>query len=271
MGDRNAAGAVPVVFDPDYEAMVIGAHPDDCDFSSAATSALLARQGKKVVWVIMTDGTEGSEVPSADSVELMLTREQEQRMACEVLGVQAVEFLRFPDGHLTNNDETRRAVVRLLRKYRPRIVITHDPSTHFGYFGGTDRDDEPDVTGFINHSDHRTTGSIVLDAIYPAAGNPRAYRELLAEGLQPYKVHEIYLFGSNQPNIYINVTETIELKGKGLQCHVSQLGPDVDMIARMKERAAMVAKEAKEKKGLAMQYAESFRRIKLYIPPEARS
>jgi LmbE family N-acetylglucosaminyl deacetylase len=270
MGDRNAAGAVPVVFDPDYEAMVIGAHPDDCDFSSAATSALLARQGKKVVWVIMTDGTEGSEVPSADSIELMVTREHEQRMACEVLGVQAVEFLHFPDGHLTNNYETRRAVVRLLRQYRPRIVITHDPSTHFGYFGGTDRDDEPGVTGFINHSDHRTTGSIVLDAIYPATGNPRAFRELLAEGLQPYKVHEIYLFGSNQPNIYIDVTETIDLKGKGLQCHASQLGTNVDMVTRMKERAAQVAREAKTRKGLDIQYAESFRRVKLYIPPEAR-
>src|SRR2546421_3936142 len=235
MADKNAPGALDVITTPDYEAMVVGAHPDDDDFAAAATSALWVKQGKKVVWVVMTDGAEGSEVPSLVDTDFMLTREQEQRMACEVLGVQAVEFLRFPDGYLTNNDETRRAVVRLLRKYRPRIVITHDPSMHFGYFGGTDRDDEPDATGFINHSDHRTTGNITLDAIYPATGNPRSYRELLAEGLQPYKVHEIYLFGSNQPNIYIDVTETIDLKGQGLQCHVSQLGPDVDMISRMKE------------------------------------
>jgi LmbE family N-acetylglucosaminyl deacetylase len=89
--------------------------------------------------------------------------------------------------------------------------------------------------------------------------------------LLPYKVHEIYLFGSNQPNIYIDVTETIDLKGQGLQCHVSQLGPDGDMISHIKERAAMVAKEAKVKKGLDMQYAEAFRRVKFYIPPEARS
>ena len=114
MGDRNATGALEVITTPDYEAMVIGAHPDDNDFATAATSALWAKQGMKVVWVVMTDGTEGSEIPSLIDTELMLTREQEQRMACEVLGVQAVEFLRFSDGHLTNSEAARKAVVRLI-------------------------------------------------------------------------------------------------------------------------------------------------------------
>ena len=99
MADRKAPGALAVVTEPDYEAMVIGAHPDDDDFAAAGTSALWAKQGKKIVWVVMTGGTEGSEVPSIIDTDLMLTREQEQRMACEVLGVQAVEFLRFHDGH----------------------------------------------------------------------------------------------------------------------------------------------------------------------------
>src|SRR3989475_7414037 len=123
MGDRSAPGAVQVVTEPDYEAMVIGAHPDDDDFGAAATSALWAKQGKKIVWVVMTDGTEGSEVPSINSTEFMLEREQEQRMAAEILGIQAVEFLRFPDGHLTNSEEARKAVTRLIRQYRPRVVF----------------------------------------------------------------------------------------------------------------------------------------------------
>src|SRR5207248_7514007 len=130
MADRKAPGALEVIKTPDFEAMVIGAHPDDDDFATAGTSALWAKQGKKVVWVVMTDGTEGSEVPSLIDTELMLIREREQRMACEVLGVQAVEFLRFPDGHLINNNVTRKAVVRLIRQYRPRVVFTHDPSQH---------------------------------------------------------------------------------------------------------------------------------------------
>ncbi len=263
MGDRNAPGAMEVITTPDYEAMVIGAHPDDDDFGAGATSALWVKQGKKVVWVVMTDGTEGSEVPSLIDTELMLTREQEQRMACEVLGVQAVEFLRFSDGHLTNNEATRKALVRLIRKYRPRVVFTHDPSEHIL---APDPYEKPDETGHLNHPDHRATGNIALDAIYPYVGNPRSYRELLAEGLLPYRVHELYLFFTDQRNTYVDVTETIDLKAKGLQCHISQFGPQAEILQRIHTWAAETAKEAKEKKGLDIQYAEAFRRIKLYIP-----
>src|SRR5215469_13695915 len=267
MADRNAPGALEVIKTPDYEAMVIGAHPDDDDFGAGGTSALWAKQGKKIVWVVMTDGTEGSEVPSFIDTELMLIREQEQRLACEVLGVQAVEFLRFPDGHLLNSEAARKAVVRLIRKYRPRVVVTHDPSQHIF---APDPDEKPDETAYLNHPDHRATGHIVLDAIFPAVGNPRSYRELLAEGLQPYQVHELYLFFSSQDNTYIDVSETLELKTKGLQCHVTQFGPEADMLESTRKWGAETAKEAKEKKGLDMQCAEAFRRIKLYVPKEEK-
>ncbi len=241
--------------------------PDDDDFGAGGTSALWVKQGKKVVWVVMTDGTEGSEVPSLIDTELMLTREQEQRMACEVLGVQSVEFLRFPDGHLTNSEAARKAVVRLIRKYRPRIVVTHDPTQHIF---APDPNEKPEETAYINHPDHRATGQIVLDAIFPAVGNPRSYRELLAEGLPPYQVHELYLFHTEQDNTFIDISETIELKVKGLECHVTQFGPEAKMLDRMREWGAGTAKEAKEKKGLEMQYAEAFRRIKLYVPKEEK-
>jgi LmbE family N-acetylglucosaminyl deacetylase len=267
MGDRKAPGAVQVVTTPDYEAMVIGAHPDDDDFGAAATSALWAKQGKKIVWVVMTDGTEGGEVPSIPDAEFMLTREQEQRMAAEMLGIQVVEFLRFPDGHLTNSEAARKAVVRLIRKYRPRVVLTHDPSQHIF---APDPNEQPNATGYLNNPDHRATGNIVVDALFPSIGNPRAYRELLAEGLLPYRVHELYFFFTGQNNTYIDVTETIELKGKALHCHASQFDSDADIASRLRERAAEVAKEAKTKLGLDMQYAEAFRRIKLYIPPEVK-
>jgi LmbE family N-acetylglucosaminyl deacetylase len=263
MGDRNASGAVQVNTTPDYEAMVIGAHPDDADFSSAGTSASWAKQGKKIVWVCMTDGTGGSEVPHLADTDLMLIREQEQRMACDALGVQSVEFLRFPDGALFNNQSTRKAVVRLIRKYRPRIVITHDPSTHIY---APDPDEAPEQTAYLNHPDHRATGQIVLDALFPGAVNPRAYRDLLVEELYPYQVHELYLFFSDKENTYIDISETIALKIKSLRCHVSQLDPEGEWPEWVRGRAAAKAKDAKEKKGLTMQYAEAFRRIKLYIP-----
>ena len=263
MGDRNAPGALQVVTTPDYEAMVIGAHPDDDDFGAGATSALWVKQGKKVVWVVMTDGAEGSEVPSLIDTDLMLTREQEQRMACEVYGVQAVEFLRFSDGHLTNSEAARKAVVRLIRKYRPRVVFTHDPSEHIF---APDPNEKPEDTAYLNHPDHRATGRIVLDAIFPAVGNPRSYRELLAEGLQPYRVHELYLFFTEGDNTYVDISETIDLKAKGLHCHVTQFGPEANMLEIVRKWGQETAREAKEKKGLDMQYAESFRRIKLFVP-----
>jgi LmbE family N-acetylglucosaminyl deacetylase len=265
MADRKAPGALQVLKNPDYEAMVIGAHPDDDDFGAGGTSALWAKQGKKIVWVVMTDGAEGSEVPALIDTELMLTREQEQRMACEVLGVQAVEFLRFPDGHLTNSEAARKAIVRLIRKYRPRVVLTHDPTQHVY---APDPYEKPDDTAYLNHSDHRATGNIVLDAIFPAVGNPRSYRELLSEGFPPYQVHELYLFFTGEDNTYIDISETIELKARGLQCHVTQFGPDTDMLEMIRKWGAETAKEAKEKKGFEMQYAEAFRRIKLYIPKQ---
>jgi LmbE family N-acetylglucosaminyl deacetylase len=243
--------------------MVIGAHPDDDDFGSGGTSALWAKQGKKIVWVVMTDGTEGSEVPALIDTELMLEREQEQRMACETLGVQAVEFLRFPDGHLTNNEAARKAIVRLIRKYRPRAVFTHDPTQHIY---APDPYEKPDDTAYLNHPDHRATGNIVLDAIFPAVGNPRSYRELLAEGFLPYQVHELYLFFTGEDNTYIDISETIELKAKGLQCHVSQFGPEANILEMIRKWGAETAKEAKEKKGFEMEHAEAFRRIKLYVP-----
>ncbi|GHO43040.1 PIG-L deacetylase family protein [Ktedonospora formicarum] len=264
MGDRNAPGAVQVITEPDYEAMIIGAHPDDDDFGAGATSALWAKQGKKVVWVVMTNGVEGGEAPDMDDEEFMLTREQEQRAAAEVYGVKAVEFLRFPDGHLTNNEETRKAIVRLIRKYRPRVVLTHDPST---FLMAPDPNEEPEATGHINHPDHRATGSIVLDAIFPYVGNPRSYRDLIAQGYMPYRVHELYLFYTERSNTYVDVTETIDIKAQGLKCHVTQFGPDVDFSSSLRERAAKTAKEAKEKLNLDMQFAEAFRRVKLHIPP----
>ena len=249
MADRNAPGALQVIKTPDYEAMVIGAHPDDDDFGAGGTSALWAKQGKKIVWVVMTDGTEGSEIPSYIDTDLMLEREQEQRTSCETLGVQAVEFLRFPDGHLTNNEAARKAIVRLIRKYRPRVVFTHDPTQHIY---APDPYEKPEDTAYLNHPDHRATGNIVLDAIFPGVGNPRSYRELLSEGFPPYQVHELYLFFTGEDNTYIDISESIELKAKGLQCHVTQFGPDANLLEMIRKWGAETAKEAKEKNGETM-------------------
>jgi LmbE family N-acetylglucosaminyl deacetylase len=136
-----------------------------------------------------------------------------------------------------------------------------------------DPDEEPEATAYLNHPDHRATGNIVLDSIFPFAGNPRSYRELLAEGLQPYRPHEVYLFFSTKTNTYIDIGESIKTKLEGLARHASQFSPEeiAAMSERMRERTAAIVKEAKEKTGLDMEYVEAFRRIKLHIPPEPQS
>lgn len=265
MVERTPTDALPAITIPDYEAMVIGAHPDDADVGAGATSALWVRQGQKVVWVIMTDGTEGSEIPGFNATELMHQREREQRKACEVLGIQAVEFLRFPDGHLANTEVTRKALVRLMRQYRPRLVVTHDPEQRII---APDPDEQPDATAYLNHPDHRATANILLDALFPAVGNPCAYRELLVEGLLPYRVHEVYFFLSAKKNTYIDVSETMDLKVEALRCHSTQSNGEFSMTEWFVHYAAAMAREAKVRKGLDMQYAEEFRRIKLYVPPK---
>jgi LmbE family N-acetylglucosaminyl deacetylase len=148
-------------------------------------------------------------------------------------------------------------------------VFTHDPTRHIF---APDPDEQPNATGYLNHPDHRATGNIVLDSIFPFAGNPRSFRELLAEGLQPYRVHEVYFFGT-ESNTYINVSETIDVKSEGLMRHASQFNPEdrEKLFERMRERAAIVAKEAREKKGLDIQYAEGFRRVKIHVPPEPKT
>ncbi len=107
--------------------------------------------------------------------------------------------------------------------------MTHDPTQHIF---APDPDEKPEETAYLNHPDHRATGSIVLDAIFPAAGNPRSYRELLVEGLQPYRVHEVYFFMSEQDNVYIDISETVEIKAQGLKCHTTQFDPDWDILER---------------------------------------
>src|SRR2546429_10000023 len=118
-----------------------------------------------------------------------------------------------------NLEASRKGMERLIRKYCPHIIITHDPSY---LFFAPDPDEKPEDTAYLNHPDHRATGNIVLDAIFPPEGNPRSYRELLGEGFPPSRVHELYLFGTEHINTYIDVSDTIDLKTKALQCPVTQ-------------------------------------------------
>jgi len=239
---EGMAGPSPTAL-PDGPALVVAAHPDDADIGCGGAMARLVAEGRHVVVAVVTDGSEGGDDPSVPDDELRDWREREQRAALSELGVRDVEFLRFPDGRLEPTLALRRALTRLVRRYRTATVFAHDPTAHL-------------FEGYINHPDHRAAGVATLDAVYPAARNPRAFRELLAEGLTAHHVRSVYLFYTTHANAWIDIAGApLERKIAALAHHESQLGPSWDGARWLRDEAARGGKEA----GLAA--AEGFRRI----------
>jgi len=246
--DQEVAGhgteAMPRPPLPKGPVLVVAAHPDDPEFGCGGTMAALLAAGRQVVVAVVTDGTEGGEDPSVPDHELRDLREGEQRAASAALGNIELEFMRFPDGRLQPTLELRRAIATLIRRYRPATIFTHDPTSFIG-------------AGYINHPDHRATGQATLDAIFPAAGNPRSFRELLAEGLQPHKINSIYLFYTPGADAWIDISEVIERKVASLRCHRSQIGKPEELDQRVREWAQKTGETAK------LPAAEGFRHIVL--------
>jgi len=221
--------------------MVVVAHPDDAEFMVAGTVAKWAKQGCEVTYVVITKGDKGSDDPEMTSERLTTIREAEQRAAGKVLGVKNYEFMGYPDGYLQHTLELRRDVTRLIRRHRPHVLLTFDPTNRFF------------SDNYVNHPDHRVAGDVALDATFPTARDRLTFPELLVDGYEPWKVRQIWLSGAEKPNVWIDISETIELKKKALLKHPSQLDPEVVQFADG------WAKETGASQGIA--YAEAFRRF----------
>ncbi len=188
-------------------AMVIVAHPDDAEFLCGGTVAKWCAEGWTVYYVLATSGDKGTHDSALSAQELAALREQEQRAACRVLGVKDVIFLGYPDGFLKPDAELRGEIVRLLRRYRPDVVLTWD-----GFRQG------------FNHSDHRAVGIAVRDAVYPAVRDHLYYADHAAEGLEAHQVNEMLLAGSDDPDYHVDVGPHMETKLEAILCHGSQIG-----------------------------------------------
>jgi LmbE family N-acetylglucosaminyl deacetylase len=224
-------------------AMVIVAHPDDAEFTMAGTVALWTRAGCRLIYVVCTDGNAGSHEPDMTREKLAEIRRREQRAACAILGVSDVVFLGYDDGQLQPSLQLRRDLVRVIREYKPEVVLTSDPTRLFG------------SDSYINHPDHRAAGQAAVDAVAPASAMPLLWPEVGT----PHRVQRVYIYGNDQANMWVDIGDTIERKIGALKEHASQLG-DWDPTERIKKWSAEVGKE----KGLA--HAESFRVITLVHP-----
>ena len=206
--------------------MLIVAHPDDADFGPAATAARWIDAGSAGWLVCCTSGDQGGEDPFADPLELAAVREREQRAAAEVIGYDGVTFLHQPDGALVNDLALREQLVREIRTFKPDAVLCTDPQAVFYRGGG------------VNHTDHRAAGIAAVDAVYPAARNPMAFPALARGGLDKHEVRRLYLFWSEQPDTWIDVTATLDRKLAALAEHKSQIREPEKLEERIRSWAA---------------------------------
>ena len=225
-------------------ALIIVAHPDDIEFSCVGTVARWVKAGTRVAYVLCTSGEVGFLKANMTKQEAAGIREAEQRAAAQIAGVEKVIFLREPDGMLQPTMELRKKLVREIRRFRPEVVITGDPTIVWA--GDT----------YINHPDHRAAASAALDAVFPAAGQPLLFQELESEDLHAHKPRKVFVTSWAKADYYVNIETTIDIKIAALRAHESQM-EDWDPEPRIKEWAA------ERGKGKEMAYAESFRVVTL--------
>ncbi|MEW6568764.1 MAG: PIG-L deacetylase family protein [Chloroflexota bacterium] len=204
--------------------LIVLAHPDDPEFYCGGTVARWAAEGRQVFYCLLTRGEKGADDSDADAASLAERRVAEQQAAAGVLGVREVIFLDHPDGYLVPDVALRKDVVRVIRRVRPEIVVTCDPTNFF-----------PSST-YINHPDHRAAGQATLDAVFPASGSGMFFPELERdEGLAPHKVRQVYVAGAQHPNTAIDVTAYLGQKVAALREHQSQIRDLDGLEQRMRE------------------------------------
>lgn len=220
--------------------MWVVAHPDDAEFSSAGTIARFASEGKRAVIIQVTSGNRGTSDRSFTPEVLAQTREDEEKEAARRMGVGDLVFLRQPDGAIVPDIALREMITKMIRTHRPDVIITHDP-----------------FRPYAMHPDHRGVGMATHDAVYPTARDHLYFPDHLASGLEPHKTAEIWYFGSEEPDVYIDITNSFDTKIEALKAHKSQVGEARDLAERLRERSRELAA------GHDFELAEAFKSVKM--------
>jgi len=202
--------------------LVINAHPDDSDFGASGTIAQWVKKGIQVSYVFCTNGDQGGEESGIAKEDMPEVRQREQREAGAVIGVTDITFLNYVDGHLEATIALRKDIVRQIRRVQPDRMLCQSPERNWERIGAS-------------HPDHLAAGEASIQAVYPDARNPFAFTDLLEkENLKPWRVSEVWVMGFAQPDYFVDVTETFDLKMKALHAHASQTShnPDLDKMVR---------------------------------------
>jgi LmbE family N-acetylglucosaminyl deacetylase len=241
----RTARELEVVTDVPDRAMVIFAHPDDAEIGAGGVVARWVAAGCEVTYVLCTNGSAGTADRSLSPEQLVDQRAGEQRAAADFMGVKNLVMLRHPDGGLEDTREFRGDIVRAIRTYRPHTVFAHDPHR---------------VKAF-QHRDHRIAGLVATDAVYPFARDHLHFSgQITDEGLEPHKVRELWYWGPDQPDVIVDVSDSIDKQVAALVRHESQVpglnvAPGQTIEERVKKGAAELAK------GYGFRYGAAFRRL----------
>jgi LmbE family N-acetylglucosaminyl deacetylase len=222
--------------------LAVYAHPDDPDVSCGGTLAVWAKAGCEVTVLLCTDGGKGTSDPTVDPQVLVRQRAGEAAAAGAVVGLAGQEFLNYPDGELVDNAVFREALVAAVRRHRPEIVLCPDPTAVF--FGQE----------YFNHRDHRVTGWAVLDAVAPAASLPHYF----PDAGPAHQVSTVLLSGTLEPDVWVDISTTVDSKGEAVGCHRSQFPDGVEWASTA---VRLGAEDAGRQAGVA--FAEGFRRLRL--------
>ena len=196
------------------KALAIVAHPDDLEFGSAAAVARWTRQGKEVVYCLLTSGEAGIDGVAPD--ECGPLREAEQIESARIVGVSAVEFLGQPDGTIEYGVALRRLITSVIRRHRPEIVITNNFR------------DTWDGDVLLNQADHMNTGRATLDAVRDAAN-----RWIFPDAGERWNgVRQVWASGSPNSRHAVDTTDTFDLGVESLRAHKAYIEglnrPDFD-------------------------------------------
>ena len=212
--------------------LVVTAHPDDLDFGAGGTIAGWTDKGIEVSYCIMTNGDQGGEDPNIPRDEMPKIRQREQREAGKILVVSNITFLNHRDGWLEPTIERRKEVVREIRKTRPDRMVIQSPERNWDRL-------------FSSHPDHLAAGEIAIQAVYPDSRNAFAFTDLLNdEGLEPWRVREVWVMAHPTPNHFVDITKTIDRKLEALKAHYSQTSHMEDLEGRIREWGSNIAKTA---------------------------
>lgn len=215
------------------KALIFVPHPDDGEFSCGGTMAKWTSEGKEVLLCVVTNGAAGSNDPAVEREWLIRTREEEQREAAAILGLQDVIFLGYEDGYVEDSHELRRDMIREIRRHKPDVVVAPDPTTY--YF----------AQRYINHTDHRKVGEAFMAAITPGVTTVPLYRsELYDQGFEPHRPKVVLLTNSMNGDYYVDIGDHLDTKVKALRAHRSQMGEGEGLDDRVRFMGRLIGERS---------------------------